>query len=444
MWRCLERFFGRRVQTRAEHAALPDRLRRRLAVEALRRPGCVRADPAETVAALVAAIDAALSAQMNAVLAHPRMRALERAWRGLAGLAARVPPGAVVQLRVLDMAVGEPGETAALLRRRVLEDVHAERGAAPYAVLVVEDVFDHRHAEQLAAFARIGEACQMPVLAQAGLSLFEGGGIPHHDQIARACDGPEREGWRRLREAPESRYLCLCLPSLLGRLPWGREASPGAGFAFEERGAPCWVNPAHAMAGNIARSVAVHGWATEIRGLEGGGLVDGLPVPRAEGLSPVEAEIDERQEAQLARLGLAAPLRRKGQMALCFFGAQVLAEPPVGDAGASLLTRLPYLLFATRYAQHVMRMAADAPEAEGAAQLQARVQAWFAGQVRADIGQMTREEMARHPLQAAEITVTEGHPRRARLELIPGHRLEGLGQRVVLELCLPARSKPGA
>ncbi len=433
---------GPAALTEAERRAEVDRLKRRLAVEALRRPGCVSGDPEETVEALIAAIDAELSGQVNAVLAHPRMRALERAWRGLAGLAARVPPGGLVRLRVLDVAEGEIGQEA-LLRARLFDDVYAEPGAAPIAVLVVDRVFDHRDVDRMGALARIGAACQMPVLAQAGLSLFEGEEVPPFAELEAAFAGSEHAAWRALREAPESRYLCLCLPGVLGRLPWGDATAPVEAFVFEEEGEPCWVSPAHALAGNIARSVAVHGWATEIRGVEGGGLVEGLPETGAQGVSPVEVEINERQEAHLARMGLAAPLRRKGQMGLCFFGAQVLAEPPEGDAGARALTRLPYLLFATRYAQHVMRMAADGPVAEGAERLEARVQGWLDGQVRADIGAMTREEMARHPLQAAEVAVIDGDPRRARLEMIPGHRLEGVGTGVVLELVLPKGAERG-
>lgn len=434
-------------ETAAARGAMIERLQGRLAVEALRRPGCVSPDPEATVAALLREIDAALSAQVNEILRHPEMRALERAWRGLAGLARQMPPGGLVQLRVLDLTEEEMAGAAERLKALVFDEVYARPGAAPFAVLVVDAAFDHRDTPRIAALARLGAACQMPVLAQAALTLFEGGRLPRFDAIEAAFDGPEHAAWRALRQSAESRYLCLGLPGLLGRLPWGDATAPVADFVFEEDGPPCWVSPAHALAANIARSVAVHGWATEIRGMEGGGRVEVLPAARAplpEALTPMQAEIDERQESHLARAGLAAPLRLKGRMAACFFGAQTLALPPEGEGRA--LAALPYLLFATRYAQHLMRMAADAPEAAPGG-LEARLQRWLAGQVRAEIGRMTPEEMARHPLQAARVTLLAGDPRRARLEMIPGHRLEGLGHGMTLELTLPDRAErpqPGA
>ncbi|QDC08714.1 hypothetical protein FHY55_05435 [Oceanicola sp. D3] len=425
-------------ESTAARAAMIERLTQRLAVEALRRPACVSPDPEATLRALIGEVDAALSAQVNEILAHPEMRALERTWRGLAGLARQLPPGGLVQLRVLDVAENELDTAAERLKALLFDGVYATSGAVPFAVLVVDRAFDHRDAPRLAALARLGAACQMPVLTQAALTLFKGGTVPRWDVLETAFDGPGHAEWRALRDRPESRYLCLGLPGLLGRLPWGDRTAPVEAFVFEEAGPPCWVNPAHAMAANIARSVAVHGWATEIRGQEGGGLVEWLPQTGAAGLSPVEVNLDERQEAHLARLGLAAALRSKGQMAACFFGAQTLALPPDGDA--RVLSRLPYLLFATRYAQHVMRMAADAPEGEAAERFEARVRGWFAGQVRADIGAMTAEEMARHPLQAVSFDVAPGEAARARLVMTPGHRLEGGASPVPLELTLPFKA----
>ena len=69
----------------------------------------------------------------------------------------------------------------------------------------------------------------------------------------------------------------------LARLPYGEATDPVDEFAFEEltdsgdTSNYCWANSAFAMAVNINRAFKEYGWCSRIRGVESGGLVEGLP-----------------------------------------------------------------------------------------------------------------------------------------------------------------------
>ena len=73
---------------------------------------------------------------------------------------------------------------------------------------------------------------------------------------------------------------------MLGRLPYGAFTEPADGFDFEEdvegpdSSRYLWGNPAYAMAANIVRAFNLYGWCVRIRGIDGGGAVEGLPVLR--------------------------------------------------------------------------------------------------------------------------------------------------------------------
>src|ERR1700712_4971216 len=55
----------------------------------------------------IAAIDALLSEQVDAILHAPRMRKLEGSWRGLAWLVSGLEPGGRVKIRLLTVAWAE-------------------------------------------------------------------------------------------------------------------------------------------------------------------------------------------------------------------------------------------------------------------------------------------------------------------------------------------------
>ena len=84
--------------------------------------------------------------------------------------------------------------------------------------------------------------------------------------IGKIFDTPDYAAWKSLRESEDSRYIGLCLPRVLSRLPYGAKSEPVEEFAFEEETDGhsgekyAWMNAAYAMAANINRAYKEYGW----------------------------------------------------------------------------------------------------------------------------------------------------------------------------------------
>ena len=130
--------------------------------------------------------------------------------------------------------------------------------------------------------------------------------------------------------------MALTLPRILLRVPYGKDTVPVEAFNYEEHvdGTDhtkyLWGNAAWALGGRDrrrrSRSTA---WCAAIRGVEGGGLVEGLPVHNFhtdEGdvamKCPTEVPITDRREKELADLGFVPLVHCKGTTNAAFFSVQ--------------------------------------------------------------------------------------------------------------------------
>ena len=161
------------------------------------------------------------------------------------------------------------------------------------------------------------------------------------------------------------------------RDPYGPSTSPVEGINYVENvdGADnskfCWGNAAYAFASRITAAAAEFNWTTAIRGVEGGGLVTGLPAysfKTADGdvemKCPTEVPITDRREKELSDLGFIALCHSKNSSKAVFFGAQTAQQPKVYDtpeatANALLSSRITYMLAASRFAHYVKAMVRD-------------------------------------------------------------------------------------
>ncbi|MET1415961.1 type VI secretion system contractile sheath large subunit [Roseibium sp. HPY-6] len=441
---------------------------------ALERPDLLKGSGAETLDAMISHLDMTLSAQLFEILHHPSFRNLESAWRGLFYLASSVEWDDLLRLRAMNINRSElqsilrdgssklqPGNPVS---QALYYDVYHTSNDEPLGLLVLDEAVENTKADirLLNALAQICAKAQTPLLAGVSPALYLSYGSADAQKTTLQNTGPlfSHPDWSALRQNKDSRYIGLCLPRVLGRLPYHNEPPSAGAFAlendpsFEEPPGFLWVNAAFAMAANIGRSAKTYGWAVRIRGPDGGGEVAGLPelaMPTADDPSNVmpqlELLIDERLETKWAREGLISLLPRKGRAKPVFFGAQSLNTPDVGkiadpdeEARQVVLSRLPYVLCVSRYAHHVMRMAADWPEPIGKA-FQQHVQDWLDRSVHPRPWELRPEQRGEYPIQAASFTLTErGENQQAELEILPGYQFEGLGVAIRLELTLPDRT----
>ena len=434
-------------------------------------------DTRRRVAAVIGELDRIISEQLNLVLHHPEFQQMEASWRGLRYLVASVETGTELKIKLLDLSKRELARSMRKFRgtawdqsplfKKVYDEEYGQFGGEPFGVLVGDYHFDHRpeDVQLLAGIAQVAAAAHAPFIAGAAPSVmqFESWAeLANPRDLTRIFQTAEYAAWRSLREAEDVRYIGLCLPRILARLPYGARTEPTDGFEFEEAvegedtSRYLWANAAFAMGANIARAFSLYGWCVRIRGIDGGGAVEGLPVltfPTADGNTDrrcsIEIALSERREAELARNGFIPLVHRRGADNAAFVGAQSLQKPheyadAAATANAAMAARLPYLFACCRFAHYLKCMVRDkVGGSSNRAQLQAWLTKWLRGYIDGSPNDSTEQWKASHPLIEAEVTLEDRADMpgqyEARFFLRPHFQLEGLTAALRLVSRLPTQ-----
>ena len=200
---------------------------------------------------------------------------------------------------------------------------------------------------------------------------------------------------------------------------------PVDGFNFEEdvdgtdHSKYLWGNAAYAYATRLTESFARHHWCAAIRGVEGGGLVLGLPTHTFKTdqgdvalKCPTEIAITDRREKELSDLGLISLVHCKNTDYAAFFGAQSCQKAKKYDtdeanANARLSTMLQYILCTSRFAHYLKAMARDKigsfMERD---ECERWLNRWINNYVLPEPSMVGPEEKAKRPLRAAQALLT--------------------------------------
>ena len=435
-----------------------------LAMHALEHTALISNDALHSIEAMIAAIDAKLTEQVNLIIHHEDFQALESAWRGLAYLVNNTETDETLKIKVFNVSKKELGKSLKKFRgtawdqspifKKIYEEEFGQFGGEPFGCLVGDYYFDHSPADTqlLGDIAQVAAGAHVPFITAAAPTLLQ---LDTWDELANPRDltkifgTPEYAAWRSLRESEDSRYIGLTMPRFLARLPYGAKTEPVEEFNFEEdtEGADSskytWANSAYAMATNITRAFKEYGWTTRIRGIESGGAVEGLPThtfPSDDGgvamKCPTEIAIADRREAELAKCGLMPLIYKKNSDFAAFIGAQSLQKPQeyqdaAATANANLAARLPYLFASCRFAHYLKCMVRDKiGSSMSQTQLQNWLQTWLNQYVDGSPDTSPEEWKATHPLAegAVEVVPNEENPGyySAKFFLKPHYQLEGL------------------
>lgn len=435
-----------------------------LAQQAIQSAALISDDAIETIESLIAALDQKLSEQLNAILHHSDFQQLEGSWRGLHHLVNNTETDEMLKIRVLNVSKKDLGKTLkkykgtawdqSPLFKKIYEEEYGMFGGQPYGCLVGDYFFDHgpTDVELLAGLGQIASAAFAPFIAGADPRLMNMGSwqeLSDPRDLTKIFSTPEYAAWRSLRDSDDARFIGLAMPRYLARLPYGAKSQPVEEFAFEEvtdggdHSKFTWANSAYAMAVNINRSFKQYGWCSQIRGVESGGVVEGLPThtfPTDDGgvdmKCPTEIAITDRRETELAKNGFMPLLHRKNSDVAAFIGAQSLHNPPLFDdpdatANAKLGARLPYLFATCRFAHYLKCMVRDKVGIATSRQnLQKYLQNWITQYVDGDPANSAASTKAKKPLSAAEVTVEENPEDpgyfHSVFQLRPHYQLEGL------------------
>ena len=434
--------------------------------------------PGDVVAAIndrIAQIDELISNQLNEVLHHPDLQKLEASWRGFAYLVFNTETGTKLKLRLLNVTKSEllkDLEKAvefdqSVLFKKVYEDEYGTFGGLPFSTLIGDYEFG-RHPQDMALLEKLSNvaaAAHAPFISGAAPMLFDMAGftelgVPR--DLAKIFESAELIKWRSFRDSEDSRYVTLCLPHVLLRLPYGPKTVPveGVGFVEDTDGRDhkkyLWGNPAWILGQRITNAFAHYGWTAAIRGVEGGGKVEGLPTHTFrtdEGdialKCPTEIAITDRREKELNDLGFVTLVHCKNTDYAAFFGGQTTNKPKLyntaaANANSRLSAMLPYILNASRFAHYIKVIMRDKIGSFMTKEnVQSYLNTWIVDYVLAkdDAGQDIKAE---YPLREARVDVTDipGKPGsyKAVVFLRPHFQLEELTAsiRLVAELPAPA------
>ncbi len=436
----------------------------------------VSKDAEAMINARIAQIDHLISIQLNEILHHPQFQKLEATWRGLKYLLDQSETSSQLKIKVLNVSKREllrdlqraPEFDQSALFKKVYEEEFGVFGGAPFGALIGDYEFGRgpEDIELLEKISQVAAAAHAPFLSAASPEMLNLDSFTNLDaprDIGKIFDTTEYAKWKSFRESEDSRYVGLCLPRILMRQPYGRDGIQIEAFNYDEgvdgtdHSKYLWGNAAYALGARLTQSFATYGWCASIRGVEGGGLVEGLPVHNFRTDAgdlvmkcPTEIAISDRREKELADQGFIPLVHCKGTDYAAFFSVQSCQKPKVYDkeaatANARIAAQLPYILAMSRFAHYMKVIMRDKIGSfMSRADCERFLNQWIMQYVTEDDA-ASAETKAQFPLREAKVEVVEvpGKPGayRAVAFLRPHFQLDELtiSLRLVAELPPSAR-----
>ena len=436
----------------------------------------VSRDTEAMINARIAQIDHLLSIQLNEVMHHPSFQKLEGSWRGLRYLMDQSETSVMLKIRVLNVTKKEllrdlqraPEFDQSAAFKKIYEEEFGVFGGEPIGAVIGDFEFGRtpEDIELMEKMSQVAAAAHAPFLTAASAELLNMESYTNLDSprdLAKIFDTTEYAKWKSFRQSEDSRYLGLALPHVLMRLPFGKGNKEIEAFSYEEgvdgsdHSKYLWGNAAYALGARLTQSFALYGWCAAIRGVEGGGLVEGLPAHTFRTdqgdvalKCPTEIAITDRREKELADLGLIPLVHCKGTDYAAFFSVQSAQKPKMYDsesanANARLSAQLPYMLAVCRFAHYMKSIMRDKIGSfMSRSDTERFLNRWIMQYVTED-DNAAPQTKAQYPLREARVDVSEvpGKPGvyRAIAFLRPHFQLDELtiSMRLVTELPKSAR-----
>lgn len=343
-----------------------------------------------SINARIAEIDRLLSAQVNEIMHHEKYQKLEGSWRGLHHLVFETETSTILKIRVMNVSkesLGKELEKAiefdqSTVFKGIYEQEYGMFGGEPFGLLIGDyEITNHpKDINFLKKMSEVAAAAHAPFITSASPRLFGWDSFTELTEVrdlAKIFDQVEYGPWRSFRESEDSRYVGLTLPHTLMRLPYNADGEPTETFNFTEdvdgkdHSKYLWGNAAYSFGTRVTEAFALYNWCVAIRGVEGGGLVTGLPYhtfSTDEGevalKCPTEIAITDRREKEFSDLGFIPLVHCKNQDYAAFFGAQSCNKPKKyntdeANANARLSSQLQYMFAVSRVAHYLKSICRD-------------------------------------------------------------------------------------
>ncbi|QDU62422.1 hypothetical protein Pan216_32890 [Planctomycetes bacterium Pan216] len=438
----LDQAIGATKQT--ERSTAEDLLKN-LTAEALKGTVTWDKNVSKTINEGIAAIDRVISKQLAAIMHKDEFQKLEGSWRGLHYTVMNSETSSQLKLKVMNVSKRDLFKDLdkavefdqSQMFKKLYENEFGTPGGEPYGALIGDyEITNHPEDLQLLTqMSNVAAASFCPFITAPSNKLF---GFDDWTELSKPRDlekifeSVEYAKWKSFRDSEDSRFVTLTMPRALARLPYGPATKPVEEFNYEEaqldeKGNPMpmhhdnftWMNAAYVMGARLTDAFAQYGWCTAIRGAEGGGKVENLPLYTftsddgdPDSQCPTEIGITDRREAELSKLGFLPLVHYKNTDYAVFFGAQTAQKPkqydnPNATANAEISARLPYMMATSRVAHFLKVIARDKIGSfMEVSDCQAWMQRWISNYVTADPNP-SQETKARYPLAEAKIEVKE-------------------------------------
>ncbi|MBJ6765046.1 type VI secretion system contractile sheath large subunit [Myxococcaceae bacterium JPH2] len=397
------------------------------------------------VDAMIAEIDKRLSSQVNEILHVPEFQKLESAWRSLKFLVDRVDFRENTRVEMLNLSKEDlqkdfedsPEVVKSGMYKIAYSNEYGVFGGKPYGLLCGNYDFGTgpQDMELLRKCASVAAMSHAPFIANASPEMFGEESftkLPDLKDLKSLFEGPQYARWHSFRESEDARYVGLCLPRFLLRLPYGEKTIPVKAFNFSEEVVGShekylWGYASTAFATRVTDSFAKFRWSPNIIGPQSGGAVENLPLHQYEAMGelqtkiPTEVLLTERREYELSEEGLIGLVFRKDADNAAFFSANSAQKPkffgntPEGKSAETnyrLGTQLPYMFIMTRLAHYIKVLQREQIGSwKEKSDLERELNHWISQYI-ADMDDPAPAVRSRRPLRAARITVedVEGQP----------------------------------
>jgi type VI secretion system protein ImpC len=392
------------------------------------------------VDAMIAEIDQKLSRQIDEILHHPKFQQLESAWRGLKFVIDRVDFRENIKVELLNVSKEDllmdfedsPEIPKSGLYKIVYSAEYGQFGGRPYGLIVANYDFgpgpqDIALMQSCASIATMAHAPFIAAAAPQFFGLSDYLTLPNMKDLKAVFEGPQYTKWQSFRDSEDARYVGLCMPRFLLRLPFGSNTVPVKAFNYEEdlvghHERYLWGNAAFALATRVADSFAKYRWCPNIIGPQAGGTVENLPLHQYEAMGeiqtkiPTEIMLTERREYELSEEGFIGLTFRKDSDNACFFSANSCQKAKYfgqseegrdAELNFRLGTQLPYLFITCRLAHYIKVLQREQIGSwKERSDLESELNKWI-GQYVADQDVISPAIRGRRPLRKAQITVTD-------------------------------------
>lgn len=256
-------------------------------------------------------VEEALGMQIGAILQHPEVRRLERAYRAIQFLQERSVriPGLLIDV----LAIPAAGAATALKK------AFKKASDAPISFVVADLDVDGtaRTLTELEALADLAEENTCPVFVNGTEKLLGVGDLARLDKLdskENLFTAPHRAPWRATAHKQTLRWTVIATNGILSRAPYDKATSRVREAAIVEIPSDhegfVWIPPAFGLAAIAIKSFKETGWPARITGAKHG-VIENLPVRQieddgAEVALPTQAFISTETQRELSRIGILA------------------------------------------------------------------------------------------------------------------------------------------